>query len=164
MNIDDCCGPRADPDIRARDALTRYDAMAGLCNGLPEEFERQAEKDRAAFGERYLYIDRTTSEFRWSSVHVLRFLVEVCGIPYAEARASVVSALQGFDVATSLPAPEVMARTIFEAHGDLILAIKQVRMEIDALCRKPHRVPYVRKVLHCLETIPLDELRTWNRT
>jgi len=69
----------------AKAALWRYDAMAGLLDGISEAAAALAQRDRAAYGERYLPHGDERGSPVVSNVLRLRFLVEICGLTVDEA-------------------------------------------------------------------------------
>jgi len=104
-------------------ALRRYEAMAGRLQGGPAAVARQAESDRARYGDRYLWTDRN-GDFALHPVLKIRFLVEVCGIPLREARDAVREdcAATGVDIAAAPSPPPAMARRLFDQLGDVFAA------------------------------------------
>lgn len=147
-------------------ALSRYEAMAGLLQGVPAGVERRADADREAFGGRYLYHD-DAGVFRWSTTHVLRFLVEVCGLSYMTARAAVVRELRQFQRAESpLPDPISQAHTRFKSSSDILVAIEEARIEVDAFSDDPSMASHAREILFYLESLSFtpefDGKADWN--
>jgi len=135
-------------------AIRRYEAMAGLLHAVPEGLLRRAEADRAAFGAIYLYRDPTDDSFRWSSTHVLRFLVEICGLSYAAARDALIEELRTFDALDlPLPDPVTQARDLFLARGNIIEAIEAARLEADAWCHDPVLARHTQDVLSYVQSL-----------
>lgn len=134
--------------------LRRYEAMADMLDGVPEGVIRRAIEDRVAYGARYLYTDPKDGQFRWSVTHVLRFMVEVCGVSYAEARAGVIAELQEFQRGSTLPDPVQQGRMMFDAcGGNIIEALEQARIEMDAQFSAPDIYRHTREVVFYLETL-----------
>ena len=65
-------------------ALGRYDAMAGFALTGIEAVERQARRDHARYGVRYLSLG-PDGNYRLDPVLKVRFMTEVCGIPLQQA-------------------------------------------------------------------------------
>lgn len=71
----------AEHAARAKD---RYDAMMGIIDATPN-MVRQGEADRAAFAQEYLIIKDGVPTNIYDPLRALRFMVEICGVPYAAA-------------------------------------------------------------------------------
>ena len=136
-------------------SLARYEAMAGLVSGVPNGVEQRAADDRRQYGAGYLYTDPKDGQFRWCAVHVVRFLVEVCGHSYAEARAGVVRELATFGHEAEPAADPInKARQLYQAsRGNIIEAIEANRIEADAHANHPDRSSRARETQFYLETL-----------
>ncbi|OLP58346.1 hypothetical protein BJF93_07030 [Xaviernesmea oryzae] len=144
----------SDSEKRINDGIQRYYAMLGSLHGVPAGVMRRAEADRITYGEIYGGRSAVDGEIRWSSLHVLRFLVEICGLTYAEARAGLVEELSHWRSTGPLPEPEALAREMFTtARGNILDAMVLAQMELDCLARDPVRSLYMRDVLRHLETM-----------
>lgn len=136
-------------------AIQRYQAMFGLLQGVPEKVERQGEEDRKRYGDKYLALD-DDGDPAWHPLPIIRFLVEVCGIPFRESREAVMEDARATGVGEGggpVISAEEQARKLLAKFGDIFEAREYAKFLAELLTDEKSRGKYWRDVLACVETI-----------
>jgi len=132
-------------------ALRRYEAMAGMLEGIPDKVAQQAAQDRETYGAAYLSYGADGTAV-WSDVRALRFLVEVCGLPLKESRAAVIENGAGMETgAPARPAAD-MAAALVRAFGHILEAREQAALWQAMGADDPQAADYWRAVVAAIET------------
>jgi hypothetical protein len=129
-------------------AFQRYQAMYGLLSNVPDAVDRQAERDRAAYGSAYIWIGKD-GEKSFHHLMAVRFMVEVCGIPLREAWAAACEDLENV-VQENLPDAKAMALQLFRSQGNVLRA-----RELARFMRDVYKDRYWRDVIDELESAAL---------
>lgn len=104
-----------DWEYHVRFAATRYEAMIGAIDEGPA-MERQAQEDRDRYGRDYMAIKDGEPALRlFDPVRAVRFLVEVCGIPFAVAERNQLSETRTYGIIKPPEDVDAQAREIVKS-------------------------------------------------
>ena len=135
-------------------ALRRYEVMAERLSSIPQKVEEQGERDRENFGDRYLWYG-ADGGFVWNDLMVIRFLVEVCGIPLKESREAAIenSRVKGVRMSDGVWSPALdQAKVLFREFGNILEAREMAAFYRDVFADDAKAARYWRDVLHEIET------------
>lgn len=147
-------------------ALERYYAMVGQLQGIPEDVERQAVRDRERFGETYLSRGKD-GRHAWHPLPMIRFLTEACGIPLRESREAVIEDARSTGVRMDdrdWTPPEEQARKLLATFGNILEARAYAAFLVEMLGGDERAASYWRDVVHAIDTVrfvPEDTEAEW---
>lgn len=143
-------------------ALLRWEAYAGWAlNEKPAAVVHQANIDRNDFGSEFVLLGNDNI-VKWSAIRTLRFLVNICGLTYTEAKGAVDHYAKNkllLDAVPATPEPDT-AKEIIKGCRDIIEAVDTAAHTISVLDpRDTMVVQYWKNVLDIIQShqdLPLD--------
>lgn len=148
----------------------RWESYAGWqTQGLqkPDAVLHQAENDRDSFADQYVMRGHSGA-VKWSAACAIRFLIDICGLTFDEARNVVTEYTRGrvqVDLIPPTP-PEETAKEILTGHTDLMDAVYDADHLLSLVGRENSvAVAYWEKVAEAVKghrTVPLSSgLENW---
>lgn len=122
-------------DAQSAAALLRWEAYAGWdLSEKPAATLHQADIDRSDFGSAFVLLGNRNF-VKWSAIRTLRFLVNICGLTYAEARSAVDHYAKNKLMLDAVPATQEAetAKEIMTGCVDIIEAVDTVNHMLSVL-------------------------------